>query len=109
MTKKAFTDVFPSPATQSATVWDIQKSVLTTQGLTATTTNTPQSLINSLCKYLVTLFSLANRTTNPDETLTVVYDGQTTQTTNGAIYRVDTYRLQFYKSTPLVDPDPDDY
>jgi len=109
MTKKTYTDVFPSPGTQSTTLWDIPKNIFTAQGLTVLASNTPQQLLNALCKYLVNIFTLANRTTNSDETVTVSYDCQTTRTEVSNVYRVDTYRIQFYKLTPVTDPDPDDY
>lgn len=109
MAKKSLVDAFGVGATQTETYITVDKSALITQGLTATNINSVQSLIVAIIKGLAVVFNAANRTTNPDETLVVIYDGQTSRTESGNVYRVDTYRVQMFKLTPPLEADPDDY
>lgn len=109
MAKKVLTDAFGTGATQTASTISISKDPLIAQGLTAVASNAPQGIIAALVKLWNLTFTSANRTSNPDETITVTYDGQSSRTENGNVYRVDTYRIQLYKLTPPTDADPDDY
>lgn len=109
MTKKTLVESFGTGAAQTATDLTISKTPLNTQGLTALATNTAQGLIAALVKLWASVFTASNRTANLDETITVTYDGQTSRTEGGNVYRVDTYRVQLFKLTPPIDADPDDY
>lgn len=109
MTKKTFTDAFGVDSLQDFSNVTASKNPMVAQGLIADVANTPQSLINAFCKFWSTVFTNNNRVTNPDETVIVTYDGQTTRTEGANVYRVDTYRIQFYKLTPQQPPNPNDY
>lgn len=109
MAKKNLIDGFGTAATQTETYVTLDKSALSSQGLTNTASNTVQSIIAALVKFWALNFNAPNRTANPDETVVVTYDGQTSRTEGGNVYRVDTYRIQLYKLTPPIEADPDDY
>lgn len=109
MAKKSLIQLFGANTTQDATHIHIAKADLAAMGITVAIENTPQQIIVALIKMWNSILTTNNRTTNPDETITLSYDGQSSRTEGSNIYRVDTYRVQTFLLTPPSDPDPDNY
>jgi len=107
------TDIYGANATQSSTQLVIAKGDLT--GLTASATNTAESLLVALLLKAMTTLTPANQATNPDQSITVAVGTPTLTTEFDATTQTSTQ----YKETPITVTlrkpytdtgiDPDDY
>ena len=111
MAEPTLIEVFGAGATQTATTITIQKSSLT--GLTATATNTAESLFAGIYSKASTALSQANYSTNIDQSIVIVpgYDSVVYRTVNN----VQTAFLQtqmttsFSKAQTSAGITPDSY
>lgn len=112
MAEPTLTQVFGAGATQSATTLSIAKADLATVNLTASATNTAESLFVALLLMAKNSLTPAAQETNPDQSITVApadFNFQTLVTRNDATYRQSTYSVNLQKLDTGATIDPDDY
>lgn len=110
MSVPTLTEVFGPGATQDGSVLTIVKADLASVGLTASSSNTAQSLIVAVVLKAFSSLTETNRATDfPNRHVTFYYGGQDLQLQSDVNYRRDVYQMNLYKTTPLVTVDPDDY
>jgi hypothetical protein len=111
MAEPTLQEVFGSNATQTATTITINKSDLAIVGLTASATNTAESLITALTLMASRSLTETNRASDTaNRNVTLSYNGQDLidQGTAG-YFRRDIYSLLLYKTTALQTVNPNDY
>ncbi|MEQ9485579.1 hypothetical protein [Coleofasciculus sp. F4-SAH-05] len=96
-------------STQNLTTWTIDKSDLNSVGLTATETNTGESLFVSFFLKAKEYLTPENQVNNPDIQVTIVDGGQSLITRNGTTYRQTAYfvyysHISFAYSASLHQP-----
>lgn len=109
--------VFGSNASQSATQLIISKADMATVGLTASDTNTAESLIVAILKLAITALTDDNRDANPNQSIGISENSAPTfisrlinSTTNTyATYVRDTFSVELDKAYSGASIDPDDY
>lgn len=112
MAEPSLTQVFGAGATQTTTTLSIAKADLATLGLTASATNTAESLFVALLLQAKLALLPANLETNPDQSISVSeadFNFQTLVTRNNQIYRQSTYSINLQKLDTGATIDPDDY
>lgn len=112
MAEPTLTDIFGAAATQSATTLTIAKADLASVGLTASATNTAESLLVAILLRAKALLTTANSETNPDQSITIAeadFNFQTLVTRNNTTYRQATYTVNLQKLDAGANIDPDDY
>ncbi|MGL5925488.1 hypothetical protein [Chroococcidiopsis sp.] len=112
MPEPTLTQIFGSGATQTATTLSIAKADLATMGLTASATNTAESLYVALLLLAEQTLSIANQENNPDQSITVAkadFNFQTLVTRNNQQFRQSTYSVNLQKLDTSAAIDPDDY
>ncbi len=112
MAEPTLTQVFGSGASQTSTILSIAKADLTAVGLTASATNTAESLFVALLLLAKNTLTSTAQETNPDQSVTVAeadFNFQTLVTRNNATYRQSTYSVNLQKLDTGNVIDPDDY
>lgn len=112
MAEPTLTSIFGAGATQTATTLSIAKADLATLGLTASATNTAESLFVALLLQAKSVLTAASLETNPNQSVTVAeadFNFQTLVTRNNATYRQSTYTVNLQKLDTGANIDPDDY
>lgn len=112
MAEPTLTQVFGPGATQTATTLSIAKADLTAVGLTASATNTAESLFVALLLLAKNSLTTVAQETNPDQSITVAeadFNFQTLVSRNNATYRQSTYSVNLQKLDTGSTIDPDDY
>ena len=111
MAERTLTEVFGANASQTATDLVIKKSDLTSAGLTASTSNTAESLLLAVALKAQETLTDAARDTNIDQSVAIT-DGfsPSITTRNNAIYLRNTISIEVDKLLTGADViDPDDY
>ncbi len=112
MAEPTLQQVFGAGATQTATSLSIAKADLAALGLTASATNTAESLFVALLLQAKVSLTPANLETNPDQSITVAqadFNFQTLVERNNQTYRQSTYSVNLQKLDTGSAIDPDDY
>lgn len=112
MAEPLITQVFGSGASQTATTLTIDKADLATVGLTASATNTPESLFVAMLLIAKNQLSVANQELNVEQGVTVAdqdFDFQSLVTRNNTIYRQTTYSVRLQKPDTASVINPNDY
>ena len=110
MAEPTLTAVFGSGATQSSTTLTISKADLAAAGLTASSSNTAESLVVALLITIAnTLTETQRQTDTTNRNVTVTYAGQDQINQGGTPYRRDVWSTVAYKQTTTTTVDPDDY
>ncbi len=110
MAEPTLVQVFGSGATQDASTLTIQKSALATVGLTASGTNTAESLLVAILLLAATYQNEANQTSNPDIQVTIADSGfPQIINRNSAQYRQITYNCNLQTPDTGFSIDPDNY
>lgn len=107
MAEITLTQAFGSGATQDDSSLTIPKSILTAQGLTASSSNTAESLVTALIKHLQSVFNPTAQDSNADIQITIEDSFQSIVTRNNTQYRQfsKTINLQIVDTTTTIDPD----
>ncbi|MDZ8085613.1 MAG: hypothetical protein RMY16_08455 [Nostoc sp. DedQUE12b] len=111
MAERTLTEVFGANASQTATDLVIKKSDLASAGLTASGTNTAESLLLAIALTAQATLTDAARDTNIDQSVAIT-DGfsPSITTRNNAIYLRNTISIEVDKLLTGADViDPDDY
>jgi hypothetical protein len=109
MAEPTLISVFGASATQSATELIISKANLATVGLTASATNTPESLLAAIIALAQPALGETSYGSNLDQSITIT-DGTDSLTSRGtATYRQKTKTIDFFKLDNSGTFDPDDY
>jgi hypothetical protein len=109
MAEPTLISVFGSNATQSASELIISKADLTTVGLTASATNTPESLLAAIIALAQPALGETSYDSNLDQSIAIT-DGTDSLTSRGtATYRQKTKTIDFFKLDNSGTFDPDDY
>jgi len=109
MPEPTLTDVFGSSAVQDATTITITKADFAAVGLTASATNTAESIFAAIIKRLVNNLTVEQQLLNPDQSVSLQIANPTIyQSPHGDRYR-QTVIVAF--DNPHTDPGiiPDDY
>jgi hypothetical protein len=112
MAEPSLQQIFGAAATQTATTLTIAKADLATVGLTATATNTAESLLVALLLKAKEVLTPVALETNPDQSLTVSeadFNFQTLVSRNNTTYRQSSYAINLQKLDAANLIDPDDY
>lgn len=107
MTKPTLTDVFGANASQTGTQLIINKADLAAMGLTASATNTGESLLFAIALNAKLVLSNANRLTNPDQKLAIDSGYDQIATRGTTTYYQTAYALTAQKlnNTPVARAD----
>jgi hypothetical protein len=109
MAEPTLITVFGSNATQTATELIISKADLVAVGLTASATNTPESLLAAIIALAQLALGELTYDTNLDQSITIT-DGTDSLVSRGtATYRQATKTIDFFKPDTSGTFDPDDY
>lgn len=112
MPEPSLTAIFGAGATQTATTLSIAKADLTAVGLTASATNTAESLFVALLLLAKNSLTPAALETNPEQSITIAqadFNFQTLIERNNQTYRQSTYSVNLQKLDTGNTIDPDDY
>ena len=112
MPEPTLVQIFGAAATQTATTITIAKADLASVGLTASATNTAESLLVAILLKAKSVLTPLALETNPDQSITVTeadFNFQTLITRNNAIYRQSSYAINLQKLDAGNIIDPDDY
>ncbi len=109
MAEPQITDIFGPNAQQTATTLTIAKADLATVGLTATATNTAESLVVAILLLAMKYLNDDNQAKNPDIQITIAQGFDTLVNRNNAYYRQRSYTIDFQKLDTSSTIDPDDY
>ncbi len=112
MAEPTLADIFGAAATQTATTLTIAKADLTALGLTATATNTAESLFVALLLKAKAVLTPTASETNPDQSVTVAepdFNAQTLVTRNNQTYRQSSFTVNLQKLDAGSVINPNDY
>jgi hypothetical protein len=109
MAEPTLVQVFGSSATQSATQLTISKADLATVGLTASATNTPESLVAAIIALAQLTLGEVGYDANLDQSIVIIDGADSLVTRNNTTYRQATKTVEFYKVDTLGTFDPDNY
>jgi hypothetical protein len=110
MAEPTLVQVFGAGATQDATTLTILKSDLASVGLTASASNTAESLLVALILKAAAYLNDTTQTTNADVQVTIADSGfPQIVIRNSTTYRQITYNLNLQKIDTGFTLDPDDY
>lgn len=112
MAEPTLTQVFGAGATQTATTLSIAKADLAAVGLTASATNTAESLLVALFLLAKNSLTLTAQENNPDQSVTIAesdFNFQSLVTRNNQQFRQFTYSVNLQKLDTGATIDPDDY
>jgi hypothetical protein len=109
MPEPTLADVFGANSSQTATTLTIDKGDLSAAGLTASATNTAESILAAMIKRLLSNLTVEYQLLNPDQSVSLQIANPTIyQSPHGDRYR-QTVMISF--DSPHTDPGlvPDDY
>lgn len=109
MAEPTLVTVFGASATQSATQLTISKADLAAVGLTASATNTPESLLAAIIALAKLTLTELSFDSNMDQSVAISDGIDSLVTRNNVIYRQSTKIIEFYKVDNSGTFDPDDY
>jgi hypothetical protein len=109
MATPTLTQVFGSNATQTATQLIISKNDLVVTGLSASATNSADSLLAAIIAFSQSALADANVTTNVGQTIGIADSFQSITTISSTNYLVTSKTVNFYKPFTSGGFDPDDY
>ncbi|WNN89706.1 hypothetical protein [Gloeocapsopsis dulcis] len=109
MPEPTIQQVFGSGATQDATTLTISKADLVTKGLTASATNTAESLMVGILLLAKDALTAAGLDTNPDQSISIEDSFDSLVTRNNQTFRQKTYSINLQKLDTSSTIDPDDY
>ena len=112
MPEPTLVSIFGAGASQTSTVLTIAKADLSAVGLTASATNTAESLFVALLLLAKNSLTPTAQETNPDQSITVAqadFNFQTLVERNNQTYRQSTYSVNLQKLDTGNTIDPDDY
>jgi hypothetical protein len=109
MAEPTLVQVFGSSATQSATQLTISKTDLATVGLTASATNTPESLLAAIIALAQLTLAEVGYDANLDQSIVISNGSDSLVTRNNTTYRQATKTVEFYKVDNSGTFDPDNY
>jgi hypothetical protein len=110
MAEPTLTDVFGAGATQDATTLTISKAALASVGLTASTTNTAESLLLAIILKAEMTLTESNQANNSDQSLNILTATTPSYTTrNNSIYTRNSITIELDKAAGTLTIDPDDY
>ena len=109
MAEPTLEQIFGANASQDATTLTIAKSDLTSVGLTASASNTPESLFVAVLLKSAAYLNEANQQTNPDIQITIAESFQSLVSRNNQQYRQRSYSVNLDKPDTAGGIDPDDY
>lgn len=109
MPEPTLQDIFGGSATQDATTLTISKANLTTVGLTASATNTAESLFVAILLLAKSTLTADALNTNPDQSISIEDSFESLVTRNSQTYRQKTYSINLQKVDTSSVIDPDDY
>ena len=109
MAEPTLQQVFGSNATQTATQLIISKADLATIGLTASATNTGESLLAAIIVFSQQTLTDTNQDTNADQSISISDNSDSLVTRNSTIYRRKSKTIEFDKADTSANFDPDDY
>ena len=109
MAEPTLVQVFGTNASQDATTLTIAKADLNSTGLTATATNTPESLFVAILLKAANYLNEANQQTNADIQITIAESFQSLVSRNNQQYRQRSYSVNLDKPDTAGGIDPDDY
>lgn len=110
MAEPTLIEVFGAGATQDATTVTIAKADLASVGLTASASNSAESLLVALILKAQTYLNDTNLATNIDQSVSITTATTPTFTNrNNAVYIRDAISIEIDKPSPSLAIDPDDY
>lgn len=112
MPEPTIQQIFGANAAQTATTLSIDKADLVAVGLTASATNTAESLFVALLLMAKNSLTTTAQESNPDQSVTVAeadFNFQTLVTRNNQQFRQSTYTVNLQKLDTAATIDPDDY
>ncbi|WP_017652301.1 hypothetical protein [Fortiea contorta] len=110
MAEPTLTQVFGTNATQTATTITITKADLSSTGLTASATNTAESLVAAILLKAAEYLNSTSQGTNSDIQILIEDSGLPGFTTrDNQRYRRTTYNVEFQKPDTNSTLDPDDF
>ncbi|MBE9191443.1 hypothetical protein IQ230_14015 [Gloeocapsopsis crepidinum LEGE 06123] len=109
MPEPTLQQVFGAGATQTATTLTIEKADLTAVGLTASATNTAESLFVGLLLLAKAVLTAAGLESNPDQSISIEDSFDSLVTRNNQTFRQKTYSINLQKLDTGATIDPDDY
>ncbi|GAX43438.1 hypothetical protein NIES4075_44510 [Tolypothrix sp. NIES-4075] len=109
MAEPTLAGIFGNSATQTATQLVISKTDLATVGLTASATNTPESLLAAIIALAQLTLSQSNYEINLDQSVIINDSIDSLTTRNNTTYRQKTKIIEFFKLDTSNNFDPDDY
>lgn len=109
MPEPQLTDIFGSKAQQTADTLTISKTDLATVGLTASATNSPESLWVAILLKAAQYLNEENQRTNPDIQITIAQGFDSLVNRNNQPYRQRSYTIDLQKLDTNTTVNPDDY
>ncbi len=109
MAEPTLTGIFGSNATQSASQLTISKADLAAVGLTASATNTPESLLAAIVALAQVTLTEVAYDANLDQSIIITDGTDSLVTRNSVTYRQSTKTMEFFKLDNSGTFDPDDY
>ncbi len=109
MAEPSLQQVFGANAAQNANTLTISKVDLSSVGLTASATNTAESLWVAILLLAKAYLTDTNLTNNADQSISIVESFDSLVTRNNAQYRQKTYSVNLQKLDNSSAIDPDDY
>lgn len=111
MAEPTLEEVFGTGATQTATALSVLKSAMTARGLTASASNTGESMFVFMILQAAINLTESNRLTDlVNRNVSVAYSGQDLIDQGGtSIFLRDTYQVSLYRATTVQAIDPDNY
>lgn len=109
MAEPTLQQIFGNGATQTATQLVISKADLATVGLTASATNTGESLLAAIVAFSQQTLTDTNQDINADQSISISNNTDTLITRNNTVYRRKSKTIEFDKADMSANFDPDDY
>ena len=109
MAEPTLQQIFGANATQTATTLTISKADLAAVGLSASATNTAESLLVALLLKAGASLTDANLQANPDQSISIVDSFESLVTRNNTSYRQKTYSINLQKLDANTPISPNDY
>ena len=109
MAEPTLVQLFGTNAFQDLDSLVLIKSDLAAVGLTASATNTPESLLAAIIALAQSALGELTFDTNLDQSITITDGADTLVTRNNTTYRQKTKTIDFFKPDSSGNFDPDDY
>ncbi len=109
MAEPQLTDVFGPGATQTTTTFSIAKADLAAVGLSASATNSAESLVVAILLLAQKYLNDDNQAINPDIQVTIAQSFDSLVTRNNTTYRQRSYSIEMQKVDTSAAINPNDY